>query len=402
MSETQKKFLVVAVFAYALLKGGVRPAWAQPASTTTPALPFPAMAGPLAANPNPISVDSGPIGKVYITGVVSGLAQWQTNPDPGDSTTQVDLSNGQVFVQKPDGLVQFFVHAGFYSLPSLGTAYVNAINTTSDLYGPLPEAFITLAPTDEWSIMGGKLPSLPGLEGTFSFENMNIERGLLWNQTYSVARGVQVNYSHGPISLALSSNDGFYSNRLSWLFGSATWKVDDADQLIFMGTGNTLTTSISTSATPLLQNNSQIYDTIYTHTVGRWSFSPYLQYTFVPRSPSIGVPHDLATYGAALLGDYVFDGGFRLGRLSLDGFSLPFRVEYIASSGSVAGGGLLYGSGSAAWSITVTPTYQYERFFTRAEFSYVGANHTTAGFAFGPSGSNTTQARLLLESGFLL
>jgi hypothetical protein len=38
---------------------------------------------------------------------------------------------------------------------------------------------------------------------------------------------------------------------------------------------------------------------------------------------------------------------------------------------------------------------------TRAEFSYVGAIHTIPGLAFGPTGSYTTQARLLLETGFL-
>jgi hypothetical protein len=401
LRKPERKFLVVAVLTCALLKGGTKPACAQPASTTPPVLSLPAMAGPLAANPNPLSVDAGPIGKVYLTGVVSALAQWQTNPDNGDSTSQVDLSNGQVFVQKPDGLVQFFIHVGIYSLPSLGTAYVNASKTTTDLYGPLPEAFITLAPTNDWSIMAGKLPSLPGLEQTFTFQNMNVERGLLWNQTNSVNRGVQVNYSHGPVSLALSWNDGFYSDRFSWLSGSATWKVDDADQLVFVGAGNTRTTFASTTATPVLQNNSQMYNAMYTRSSKSWTLSPYLQYTYVPRALSIGVPHDLATYGAALLVNYTFDSASKVGALSLNGFSLPFRTEYIASSGSVAGGGLLYGPGSAAWSITVTPTYQYERFFARAEFSYVGTTHTIAGFVFGPSGSNTTQARLLLESGFL-
>jgi hypothetical protein len=61
----------------------------------------------------------------------------------------------------------------------------------------------------------------------------------------------------------------------------------------------------------------------------------------------------------------------------------------------------MYGPGSAAWSITVTPTYQYQRYFTRAEFSYVTTSHATPGLAFGPNGFNTTQARFLLESGLL-
>ena len=36
-------------------------------------LSTPSMAGPLAANPNPFSVEAGPLGKVYVGGVVSGV-----------------------------------------------------------------------------------------------------------------------------------------------------------------------------------------------------------------------------------------------------------------------------------------------------------------------------------------
>lgn len=121
------------------------------------------------------------------------------------------------------------------------------------------------------------------------------------------------------------------------------------------------------------------------------------------RRPSIDVLHDAATYGASLLVNYSFDPAAKLGSLSLAGLSLPFRVEYITSTGTTADGApnLLYAPGNATWSITVTPTHQYERFFTRAEFSYVAASHTTPGLAFGSSGSEVTQARLAFEAGFL-
>jgi hypothetical protein len=87
----------------------------------------------------------------------------------------------------------------------------------------------------------------------------------------------------------------------------------------------------------------------------------------------------------------------------LSGFSLPIRFEYISSTGSLANGApnLLYGPGSNAWSITLTPTYQYKIFFARAEISHVGSNSTTPGLAFGPGGTNTTQTRFLFETGIL-
>jgi len=52
-----------------------------------------------------------------------------------------------------------------------------------------------------------------GAEHTFDFENMNVQRGLLWNQENAVNRGVQINQALGKFSASLSWNDGYYSNR---------------------------------------------------------------------------------------------------------------------------------------------------------------------------------------------
>ena len=89
--------------------------------------------------------------------------------------------------------------------------------------------------------------------------------------------------------------------------------------------------------------------------------------------------------------------------MKLDGFSLPGRLEYIGTTGTLGNGApnLLYGPGSKAWSVTVTPTYQRNIFFARTEFSFVGAIDTTPGFALGPDGRKTHQARVLLEAGVL-
>src|SRR6516164_10910636 len=209
----------------------------QPAAPT--AMTTPAIAGPLVANPNPISFDAGPLGPVYLTGIVSPLGLWQNNPLPGDQRSLASLSNGQFFFQKTDGLFQYFVQVGAYTLPALGTPYVNTPKATGDFYGPLPQAFVKIAPTDELSISAGKLPTLVGAEYTFSFENMNIERGLLWNQENAVNRGVQANYTVGPLALALSWNNWFFSIVFSWLTGSATYTIDKENTFAFVAGGNT-------------------------------------------------------------------------------------------------------------------------------------------------------------------
>jgi len=364
---------------------------------------LPAMAGPLAANAKPNSYDAGPLGNVYVTGVVSGFAQWQNNVAPGDRSHQADVSNAQVFLNKPTGLVQYFIQAGAYSLPDIGTPYIRAGKATDGFYEPFSQGYLKLAPSDNFSIMAGKLPTLIGAEYTFSFENMNIERGLLWNQENAVNRGVQVNYTAGPVALSASWNDGMYSNQYSWAWLAATWTIDKADTLALVGGGNTKHTTVSTLATPVFLNNEQIYNLIYTHTSGAWTIEPYLQYTYVPAVPEIGAFHEASTSGAALLVNYTFDAQSTVGGMSLSGFSLPVRVEYISSTGSVANGApnLLYGPGSKAWSVTVTPTYQFNGFFARAEYSYVGTKDTTLGLAFGPAGNAQSQSRGLLEVGML-
>ncbi len=372
------------------------PSSAQPASAAAPAtvtLPVPSMAGPLALNPNPYSINLGPLGKQYVSGVLSGLGFVQDHTAPGDEQSRLDVSNGQIIVTKIDGILQYYVQAGGYSVPALGTAYISAGHAIPDLYGAVPQAFVKLVPTANLSIEAGKLPTLIGAEYTFTFENMNIERGLLWNQENAVNRGVQVNYTVGPVALSLSLNDGFYSDRLNWLSGSAAWTIDSADTLTVAAGGNLGHTGYSSLSTPLAQNNGSIYNVIYTRSAGPWTITPYFQAAYVPANSAIGFAHSASTYGFALLANYAFTPNFSLGG----------RVEYIASTGSVANGApnLLYGPGSKAASVTITPTYKYGRFFARGEFSYVKAFDTIGGFALGPNLTNTSQVRGLLEAGVL-
>lgn len=358
----------------------------------------PAIAGPLSYPLMPLTLDLGPLGdKVYVDGALTGLVFWQNHASRigSDSDSRGDLSNAQVFVQKTDGLFQYFIQAGMYSLPALGTPYVNSHQTTQLTYGWVPQGFLKLAPTDSLSVEIGKLPTLIGDEYTFTFENMNIFRGLLWNQEPAVQRGVQVNYIAGPLAFSLSLNDGFYSNRYNWITGSAAWTIDMANTVSLVGGGNVGRTDYSTSATPFLQNNGSILNLIYTHTDGPVTISPYFQFTSVGANQALGILHDASTTGFAILANYAFD----------DNFKVAGRVEYIDSSGKGAtlatSTNLLYGPGSNAFSFTITPTYQLGIFYLRGEVAYVSAGSTTSGLTFGPKGGDSTQTRFALEGGVL-
>jgi hypothetical protein len=85
------------------------------------------------------------------------------------------------------------------------------------------------------------------------------------------------------------------------------------------------------------------------------------------------------------------------------GFSLPFRWEYIASSGNAAqqAVNLMFGPGSSGTSITLTPTFQYGGFFVRGDLAYVHASSITRGDAFGQGGNLQNQPRAVAEIGFI-
>ncbi|HEV7384761.1 MAG TPA: outer membrane beta-barrel protein [Phenylobacterium sp.] len=361
---------------------------AAPAGPTP--LSTPAMSSTLAANANPMSVDAGFLGKIWFSGQLTGLATWQDHAVAGNNEKgKFDLSNAQIEIQKTDGLLQFYVQAGEYTFPSLGSAYVAPGRLTQETYKYVPVAYLKIAPNAAFNIEIGKLPTLIGAEYTFTFENMNIARGLLWNQEPAISRGVQANYTQGPLTVAVSLNDGFYSNHFTTGSALVTYVLNPKDTLAFAASGNFKKTSVSSFATPLAQNNGSIYNLIWTHTDGPWVISPYLQFSHTPQAASIGLPGPASTWGGAVLAKYSFNPMF----------SLAGRAEYEDSSGSQVS--LLYGPKSSAWSLTLTPAWQFKTFFIRGEASYTKLGSAAPGAGFGSSGNRDSQTRAMIETGVL-
>src|SRR6516165_8254432 len=142
MNNLKKRIITSAVAAWVSLGYGAGIAGAddQPAPPASTAMTTPALTGPLVANPSPMSLDLGPLGSTYFTGVVSGLGMWQNNVFPGDQHVLASLSNGQFSFQKNDGLFQYYVQVGAYTIPDLGLPYFNVLTTTGDFFGPVPLA----------------------------------------------------------------------------------------------------------------------------------------------------------------------------------------------------------------------------------------------------------------------
>ena len=378
----------------------------------TPA-PYPAMSAAISA-PAPANMyDLGVLGKVSVGGVLSAYAQTQTNPvfngvtGKMDQNSTIDLSNAQIFINKSDGVFQYFVQVGTYSLPALGpSAYQNSAHTPALTFGNLPQGFIKIVPNSTFSVEVGALPTLVGDEYTFSFENLNIERGLLWAYEPAVSRGIQVNLSQGPLSLSLAWTDGYYSNKYNAISGLGTWTIDGSNTLAADFEIPTDKKYVSTFVTSPVLNNASIYNLMYTHTAGQWIINPYLQYVSVPSLPKVFAPGPLFksenSWGAAILVNYAFDA-----KSAYAGLSIPFRVEYVSNSGapnSPFQADLIFAPGSKAWSFTITPTYQYKNYFVRAEASYVAATKidpyaAILGTSYGSSGDKKDQIRGVVETG---
>jgi hypothetical protein len=94
------------------------------AATPVPPLTTPVVVGPLAWQ-SPISFDlskmlkldeiAPPISDLFkfdINGVVSGIGIVQNHAVDGDRSSRADVSNAQVIIQKPDGVIQYYLEVG--------------------------------------------------------------------------------------------------------------------------------------------------------------------------------------------------------------------------------------------------------------------------------------------------
>jgi hypothetical protein len=278
-------------------------------------------------------------------------------------------------------------------MPTLSVPFVNAQDTVKNFYGPVPVAYLKLQAAKNTQFLIGSLPTLMGAESTFTYQNFNIERGIVWNQENAINRGLQVNQTLGKyLSAAVSWNDGYYSNRYSWLSGSVTL-TKGPHSLVYDGMGNLRQTAHTTFATGVV-NNSYMHAVIYTYAKGPWIISPYFQYSKLPTNAKVGVPTGTSATGGAINASYAFKSGF----------SLPARVEYLTSSGSATDGSvnlLGFGAGSGGVTFTATPTYQKGGMYVRSDLAWVHALDSTPGDVFGKTLTDASQFRAVLEFGFI-
>jgi hypothetical protein len=342
------------------------------------------------------------IGNININGTLSGYSILTDNANPSgsfdtngeDKHVRYDISNALVNVSKTTGVVRFNVFGGAYAFPTVGMPGNKTItdDANTGLFGPLPIAYVELDPASFLSIQAGKLPTLIGYESAFTYQNINIQRGLVWNMEPVISRGIRAIVTAGPLTLKAGANDGFYSKDKLALEGSIGLTLGNFSTSFNVLIPNKNTPANDTAAVA----NKQEYDLIGSYTIGKLTLGSDLLYVYSPKSSQSDFSDSAAAYGLAGFADYNIN----------DKFSVGARLEYASNKSTnnpnSANADLVgYGPRSKAFSLTITPMYKYKYLFVRADLSYVRINNFAEGSGFGVNGNKVNQYRLGLEGGII-
>ena len=397
---------VAAVAAVAIMVGGEKAASAQ---QTPPPTSSPAASASPAPTPTPTATPyaSGTIGGALM---VFGVSTSNVNATGAldtatgaDNQSRGDVSDMLVNGSLTSGYYKVNATVGAYNFPTVGTAINSTFNNYKSVsnnatcantscfgFVPIYQATYT-SPDQHVTIYGGQIGTLLGTEGAFTYQNVNIQRGLGWALEPVVSHGVHVGYSNGPWTVAVEDNDGFYSATWRTIEYEVAWAPSSATSWTFVGMNPGA--NVPGNATSFIANQSE-YNLYYTHTAGRWQFSPYVLFVSSPVSAANGYTSGESAYAVSVLGSYSFSSAWSVG----------FRAEYAeneaATNATSPNAFLLYGPGSNATTFTLTPTLKFAgNGIVRVEWSNVVVRNGLGGTLFGPAGTSTSQNRFAFELG---
>lgn len=301
-----------------------------------------------------------------------------------DLPTRTDVSNALLTLSKNTGRIRGSVTVGAYAFPVLGFALnpTTQPGSNSYLFGFVPQFDLQYVFDAHTSVSIGAMTSLLGQESAFTYQNLDIERGLLWDAENTLDRGIRVAYQNGPWSATIGYNDGFYSGSAGRaLEGDIAWTptANTTWQFAFLYPGANTPPNASAPVA-----NKREADFELTQQFGKLQLLPYVLVVTSPASPAQGYLRNESALGAALLANYAFSSAY----------ALAFRYETFSNAsarGDVSPNADLVGlgAGSSAQTLTLTPSYASGLFFARADFSKV---YSTA----MPSGA---QSRVVFEAG---
>jgi hypothetical protein len=344
------------------------------------------------ASPTPLasaSPTSAPVPNFTWQTNISGYSFETTNPN----ATATDFSNIMASVTRNTGLFRFGATIGEYAFPVVGQAIVPTLKAGSntDLFGVVPIAYVQYVPNGSLTFSAGKLATLIGQENGFTWENVNIQRGLGWNAESTFSRGFRATYTRGKFSGNLEYDDGFYSGRLNSLEGLFGWQpsANTNVQFAFLvppaNQGPNPTASIA---------NKRLGDLMLTQTFGKLTLTPYLLWVDSPQDTSIGFNGDERAFFGVAIANYTFGPAWSVGARYESAANRSNSTDIGANADFLG-----YGPGSKASTITLTPAFKTGHITIRGEYSAVNLFTFTPGLGFGSAGTGSAQSRVGIEIG---
>ena len=286
-----------------------------------------------------------------------------------DLKSTTDLSNGLVTISKNTGTLQGSITAGAYAFPVVGQTLeaTTAQGANASLYGYVPAYDLAYAPNGNLTISAGQLATLLGQENGFTFQNFDIQRGLVWAAEPTFSRGLRVAYANGKISGDLEYDDGYYSGDAGRAVeGLVGWAptANTAWSFAFIVPGANTPANVTASIA-----NKREYDVMLTQQFGKLQLEPYLLDIESPASAALAYTRSESALGAVVLANYAFNAVYSIG-----GRFESFADHSAASDTSLNADLVGYGPGSHATTWTITPQYHPGPFFARAEYSLVAGS----------------------------
>ena len=101
-----------------------------------------------------------------------------------------------------------------------------------------------MAPTPSLSISAGQLGSLEGYESAVDWKNFNMLTTSLWEVENAQSVGVSATYTYDRLAGTIVFSDGFDTNVWNYLQLSASYSINDDNNLTLFGATNLGTTGL--------------------------------------------------------------------------------------------------------------------------------------------------------------
>ena len=197
-----------------------------------------------------------------------------------------------------------------------------------------------MAPTPNFSISAGQIGSLEGYESGVDWKNFNILTTSLWDVENAQSVGVSATYTSGHLAGTVVFSDGFDTNVWNYLQLSASYSINNDNNLTLFGATNLGTTGLgarfygnatrpyssTTVAAAGAENfvNSSVIGGYYSYTTGNLTFVPEVQYVWSRKNPEVGLADYSSHFGVAMFANYQFEGS---------PFSVGGWLQYFTSNG---------------------------------------------------------------------